>query len=128
MEKYGEGAPCTLRIEDQLARLHIPVIVDSGSTRSLISFGHYQQLKLRNPQIWLVPTDVTCATASGQDLEVMGEFHVTLKIHGFSWRWGLFVSKKLKEVSILVADFIMKTKMVLDLANARIYFSFSPGK
>jgi hypothetical protein len=67
-------------------------------------------------------------TASGQDLEVIGELQVTLKIHGFSWPWIFLVSKKLQGVPILGADFIRKMQMVLDLAKARIYFSFAPEK
>jgi hypothetical protein len=67
-------------------------------------------------------------TTSGQDLEAIGELQVTLKIHGFSWRWRFLVSKKFQGVPILGANFIIKTQMVLDLANARIYFGFAPEK
>jgi hypothetical protein len=85
MRKISHVLP---RIEAQVARLNIPVLVDSGSTRSLLSFRHYQQLSLRNSQSRLTSTKVKCVTASGHDLEVIGELQVTLKIHGFSWPWS----------------------------------------
>jgi hypothetical protein len=40
--------------------------------------------------------------------------------------WTFLVSKKLTGHPILGADFIRKTRMVLELANARCYFDFAP--
>jgi hypothetical protein len=65
-------------------------------------------------------------TASGEDLEILGEIRALLRIEGFSWKWKFLVSKKLTSHIILVADFINKSRMVLDLARARCYFSFAP--
>jgi hypothetical protein len=67
-------------------------------------------------------------TASGQDLQVMGEVKVAVKIHGYSWRWVFLVSKRLQETAIFGEDFMADTRLVLDLANARIHFNFAAGK
>ena len=68
---------------------------------------------------------MTCVTASGQSLEIVGEVKVPLKIHGFSWTWMFFASRRLGSQPILRADFISKTKMVLELSRQRCYFAFA---
>jgi hypothetical protein len=40
-----------------------------------------------------------------------------LKCHGFSWTWIFMVSRRLRSQPILGADFISKTKMVLELGR-----------
>jgi len=66
-----------------------------------------------DPKLQLLGTEVTFVTASGQSLEIVGEVKVSLKIHGFSWTWMYMVSRRLRSQSILSADFISKSKMVL---------------
>jgi hypothetical protein len=96
-----------------VGKLCLPVLLDSGSARPLISFGHFQQLSFLDPNIQLLKTDMTCVTASGQSLEIVGQVKVVLKIHGFSWSWVFLVSRRLRDQPILRADFISANKMVL---------------
>ena len=42
------------RIEAQVAKLHLPVLLDSGSARSLITFHQFQQLNLGGPELKLL--------------------------------------------------------------------------
>jgi hypothetical protein len=114
------------RIEAQVGRLHIPVLLDSGSVRSLVSFRHFLQLTLGGAERKLVPTEVNCVSASGQNHEIVGEVQVTLKIGGFSWPCIFLVSKRLQGQPILGADFITKTGLVLDLGQSKAYFRFGP--
>ena len=115
-----------LRVEAQVARLLIPVLLDSGSVRSLISFRHYQQLNLGDTELNLVSTEVNCVSASGQNLEIVGQVQVILKIGRFPWPWIFLVSKRLQGQPILGADFIAKTSLVLDLGQSKAYFRFAP--
>jgi hypothetical protein len=69
---------------------------------------------------------MTCVTASGQRLEIVGQVKVVLKIHGFSWSWVFLVSRRIYGQPILGADFISATKMVLELGSSRCYFAFAP--
>jgi hypothetical protein len=39
---------------------HLPVLLNSGSGRSLISFDHFQQLSRGDPNLQLGPTGVKC--------------------------------------------------------------------
>ena len=116
------------RIEAQVAKLHLPVLLDSGSARSLITFHQFQQLNLGGPELKLLPTELSCVTASGQNLEIVGEVKVTVKIHGFSWYWTFLVSKRLQGPPILGVDFISRTNLVLDIGSARCHFRFAPGE
>jgi len=70
---------------------------------------------------------VTCVTASGQSLEIVGKVKVPLNIHGFPWTWMFLVSRRLKIQPILGANFISKIKMVLELGRQRCYFVFAPS-
>jgi hypothetical protein len=115
------------RVQAQVAKAHLQVLLDTGSTRSLISLRQFQQLSLGAPKLKLCPTEVGCISGSGQSLEIVGEVKVTLKIQSFSWRWTFLISKRLGRPPILGVDIISRTNMVLDLGSARGYFRFSPG-
>jgi len=84
-------------------------------------------MRQEGPKLQLLETEVTCVTASGQSLEIVGEVKVPLTIHGFSWIWMCMVSRKLRSQPILGADFISKTKMVLELGRQRCYFAIAPS-
>jgi hypothetical protein len=63
----------------------------------------------------------------GQNLEIVGQVKVTLKIQGFSWSWVFLVSRRVWGQPILGADFISKTKMVLELGKSKCHFDFTPS-
>jgi hypothetical protein len=71
------------RVKAQVAKVHLQVLLDTGSTRSLIRFQQFQQLNLEGPELKLFPTEAGCVSASGQSLEIVGEAKVALKIQGF---------------------------------------------
>jgi len=75
------------KLEAQLGNLQLNVLLDSGSTRSLISLDHFQSITRGNPKLQLLEIEVICVTASDQSLEIVGEVKVPRKIHGFSWTW-----------------------------------------
>jgi hypothetical protein len=52
---------------------------------------------------------------------------VRLKIHGFSWPWVFLVSRRLRGQPILGADFISKTKLILELGSTKCRFDFAPS-
>jgi hypothetical protein len=112
-------------IEAQIGKLHLPVLIDSGSTCSLISFRDYQQLNREVPAMELSSTGMSCVAASGHSLAIVGEVKVTVKIQGVSWPWAFLVSKRLRGQPTLGADFIAKTKMVLDISQKRCNFGFA---
>jgi hypothetical protein len=112
--------------EAQIGKLHLPVLIDSGSARSLISFSHYQQLNRGGQVVELSGTEVPCVAATGHSLAIAGEVKVTVKIHGFSWPWVFLVSKRLLGQPILGADFIAKTRMLLDISQNMCYFHVAP--
>jgi hypothetical protein len=110
------------RVKKQVAKVHLQLLLDTGSARSLISFQQFRQLNLGGPELKLFPTEVGCVSASGQSLEIVGEAKVALKIQGFSWHWTFLVSRRLREPPILGVYFIARTNLVLDLGSARGYF------
>jgi hypothetical protein len=71
-------------MEAKIGKLHLPVLIDSGSARSLISFRDYQQLNRGGPVIELLPTAVSCVAASGHSLVIVGEVEVTVKSRVFN--------------------------------------------
>jgi len=115
-------------IEAQIGRGNFRALLDSGSAKSLISFRHFQQIASAGEHHKLVPTDLSCITASGQSLQVIGEVKLKLNVQGFTWKWPFLVSKKLHGPPILGVDFMVGTNLVLDLAKSRVYFGFAPQK
>jgi hypothetical protein len=114
------------RIEVEVGKLCLPVLLHSGSERSLISFGHYRQLMLVDPNLQLLTTDLTCVKVSGQNLDIVGKVKVALRIYGFSWSWVFLVSRRLRVQPIVGVDFISTTKTVLELGSSRCYLAFAP--
>jgi hypothetical protein len=115
------------QVEAQIAKIHTPVLLDSGSARSLISLSQFRQLNPGGPEMALQPTTIGCSSASGQNLEIVGESKLVLKIHGYSWSCTFLVSKRLKSTPILGADFIGRNNLVLDLGKSRCFFRFTPN-
>ena len=87
----------------------------------------FQSMRWREPKLPLLGTEVACVHASGHSLQIVGGVEVPLKTHGFSWTWVFLVSRRLSSQPILGADFISKTKMVLQLGQQKCYFAFAPS-
>jgi hypothetical protein len=68
----------------QVRILCLPALLDSGSARLLILFGHFQQLSLMDTNFQLLMTDLACVIVSGLNLEIVGQVKVVLKIPWFS--------------------------------------------
>ena len=66
-----------------MGKLCLPVLLDSGFVRSLISFNHFQQLSLVDATLQILTTDLASLTASEQSLETVGQVKVLLKILRF---------------------------------------------
>ena len=115
------------RIRAQIGNLNCVVLLDSGSSRSIISERHFQLLNRGGQDFKLFDTELTCMTASGHNLEIMGEVRATLRINKFSWPWRFLVGKKLKGQPILGVDFISRSNLVLDLGKSSCYFRFAAG-
>jgi hypothetical protein len=94
--------------------------------RSLISFDHFQQLCRADPNLQLISRFRVCNIV-GQNLEIVGQFEVTFKIQEFSWSWVFLVSRRLWGQLILGADFVSKSKMVLELRKSKCHFDFVPS-
>jgi hypothetical protein len=67
-------------------------------------------------------------SASGHDLDIVGETSLLVKIGLFTWKWNFLVSKNIQGMPIWGADFMSKTRMILDLAKQRCFFGFFPGE
>ena len=68
------------KVEAQLGNLRLNVLLDTGSIRCLISLDYFQNMPRANPKLQIHETEVTCATASGQKLGIVGEVQVPFKI------------------------------------------------
>jgi len=115
------------RIRAQIGNLNLVVLLDSGSSRSIFSEQHIQQLNLGGQDFKLFDTELTCVIASGHNLEIMGEVRATLRTNKFSSPWRFLVGKKLKGQPILGVDFISRSILVLDLGKPSFYFRFAAG-
>ena len=97
--------------------MRLNVLLDSGSMRSVISLDYFQCMRLGDPKLQLLETQLTCVTASGQSLEIVVEVKVPLKIHGFSWTWMFLVSRRLSSQPILGPILILKIRLYWNWAG-----------
>jgi hypothetical protein len=102
------------------------VLIDTGSTRSLISHEQFKLMQLANSGLSIMPVTVHCVTASGQSLRILGEVVILVKIVGFTWKFHFLVSQRLWGPPILGMHFMIKTQLVLDVARRKCHFAFAP--
>jgi hypothetical protein len=114
------------KILAQLGNLVLLVLIDSGSTRSLISLVLFKRMQLADPRLCLRPVSLQCFTASGHKLDVLGEVELPVKIQGFSWKFTFLVARHLSGSPIFGVDFMKKTRMVLDVRARHVWFGFTP--
>jgi hypothetical protein len=48
------------------------VLVDSASTRSLISLALFKRMQLVDPRLCFTPVSLNCLTASREELHILG--------------------------------------------------------
>ena len=112
-------------IRIQVGKLCLTAMLYSGSVRSLISLEVFQQMRRAGPNISLIGTDCTCVTAPGQSLEIVGQVSLAqntrvLVVMGFP-------GEQNRSQPMFGADFIAKTKLVLELGSGRCYFPSAPS-
>lgn len=100
-------------------------LLDTGSSRSLISQNMAQSLLNLKLFKKISKTNIQCTTASSDPLIIRSEMSFRFKIEGFSWSWKFLVADDLALNCILGADFIMATGLILDLAHSECRFSFN---
>jgi transposase InsO family protein len=126
--KKIKGAATTVvsAVEVQLGKAHVQVLIDSGSVRSIISVKDFQRVHGQQEGPELKAVMIHCSSASGEDLGILGEADIKLKIQGFTWKWKFLVSTKLRGQPLLGMDFISQNKVVLDFGNRQCHFGFAP--
>lgn len=106
----------------------LSALLDTGSVRSFTPADYFYQIKQGDPKLRLQPTDVSCRTVSAEALQVLGWVMIPLKTVMFSWRFPLLVCNSMVTPLILESDFMVKTRMVLDLREGRMCFKFAAEK
>ena len=81
----GRPTASQMIIQAQLCNQLLGVLIDTGSTRSLISHEQFKIMQRANSGLSLMPVVVHCVTASGQNLRILGEVVFLVKIAGFTW-------------------------------------------
>ena len=99
-------------------------LIDSGSTRSLISQQLATVLAKHNLIRRSQNVNIKCATANKQNLMISRSITVKLKIKNLTWYVPLLVAEVLGQNLILGADFISKTGLILDIYAKQYFFRF----
>lgn len=100
-------------------KFNIPFLLDTGSNVSVISKQVADALKIK-----ILPSPVACLSVTSQPLCIVGQAVVALRIAHFSWMHTVLVCDALSCPAILGADFVIKRKLLMDLANGYICFQF----
>ena len=116
-KNYGWPTAPHLKIQAQMCNQILGALIDTGSTRSVISHEQFKLMQRANSGLSIMPVVVHCVTASGQSLRILGEVVILVKIEGFTWKFPYLVSQRLWGPPILGMDFMIKTQLVLDVAG-----------
>ena len=96
--------------------------MDSGSAFTIINVKTYSKLNLP-----LSPFEVACFSATAEPVSILGAVTCKVKVDRYSWKHKFLVSDNVTSDIILGADFISKTKLLLQLSKREIFFSFEPN-
>lgn len=103
------------------------VLLDSGSSVSLINEVMYKSLVKLNIVKKINEAKVDCKSAINNNIDIMGQCDIKIKVYNYSWKVSFLIAKNLVWKVILGSDFIKKSNMVLDLSTDSCHFKFSPG-
>lgn len=101
-------------------------LIDSGSSRSLISKELFSKLKEKGAPLKVTKVSHTVETAARNKIAVRNEATLHLKLNKLSWNYTFWVANQLPFEMILGYDFMTFSKMSLDLHDFRVKFNF-PG-
>ena len=99
-------------------------LIDSGSSRTLISQELADILAKHHVVKRHQPVNIKCATADKRKININLSITVKVKIKNLTWMFTMLVCKELGPDLILGADFISKTGMILDIYEQKYYFRF----
>jgi hypothetical protein len=103
---YGGSVWITLFVNE----VKIHALVDTGSSITVLK--HHFNYKV-------TPSDLTCNTASGDNLKIRGVSVMSLRVGETRVKMEVFVSDHLKD-NILGLDFMKETQCVIDIPNKRL--------
>lgn len=100
-------------------------LIDSGSSRSLISKELFNMLKDKQLVSNVNKVSHSMGTASQHKITVRYEATIHLKLGDFSWNYEFWVVNQLPFKMILGYDFMTFTRMSIDLNKSIIKFNFA---
>ena len=95
-------------------------LLDSGSAFTIINVKNYSKLNLP-----LSPFEVACFSATAEPVSILGAVTCKVKVDRYSWKHKFLVSDNVSSDIILGADFISKTKLLIDLSKREIFSHLS---
>lgn len=106
--------------------LSVSALIDSGASRNLISGRVFRCLspdlikeeKKINLHVGLARQD--------QSMHITAEVKIKFKIDNFSWVHSFLVANELQLDVILGVEFMLKTGLLLNLSEKRLFFKFKP--
>lgn len=102
----------------------ILALVDSGSVRNFIDTNLFRYLQKSKLILKVNTVNITCITASREQLQIHKEVTLMCKLEKYSWKLRFLVAKSLSQPAILGTEFLKRTQMVLDIASYTYYFKF----
>ena len=99
-------------------------LIDSGSTRTLISQKLADKLFEHNLVKRSQAVNIKCATANKQNIVIKLSITIKVKIKNLTWFFTMLLCNDLGPDLILGADFISKTGIILDIREQKYYFRF----
>ena len=122
IDEHRESMSVDLVVLGKLHGLEVPLLIDSGSTITLISRQMWSQLHEHNPGLTLIPSNSQIKTASGQHVQVAGRVLLEVNLAGQYYPW-LFYVFDAAEPAIIGMDFLNWWNVTCDCRNGLLKIS-----
>ena len=100
-----QKTPIDLVIQGRILGVGLHLLVDSGSTVSILSRRLWNTFRRDNPHMSLIPSDAVVRTASGEQVPVVGKVALEVGLCGEYYPWVFYVMDSAESV-ILGMDFL----------------------
>jgi hypothetical protein len=110
----------SLYIQGSVAGRSTRMLVNTGSAVSLVREDVWREAHPGACVDQLEPADCPVVTANGEPLDLLGRTGVLLTVGGVQEHHPVLIARQLTQDCLLVADFLLKHRCVLDLQSGTL--------
>ena len=114
--EHTSAVACTLTIQGHIEGFGVSMLVDTGSSVTLIHKAVWNKVKIKVKSS-LSPCTVPVMAVNGEELKVAGEIDLHLQIGTHQGKHKVLVVEQMLQQCLLGTDYLEKQKCLIDLGK-----------